>query len=50
MFEFNYAEGATIFTALGIWFIVFASLFLFNEFGRRKKWVGFLALLFYPLF
>jgi len=27
MFEFNYVEGATMFSAWGMWFVVFAGLF-----------------------
>lgn len=50
MFEFNYAEGATIFSAWGIWFVVFASLFLFNEIARRLKWVGFFSFVILPIF
>lgn len=50
MFEFNYAEGATFFTAWGMWFTVFAALFLFNEFARRNKWAGFFSFVILPIF
>ena len=49
MFEFNYAEGATFFTAWGMWFTVFAALFLFNEFARRNKWAGFFSFVILPI-
>lgn len=41
MFTFNYAEGATVFSAWGMWLLVLALLFLFNEVSRRSKWMGF---------
>lgn len=49
MFEFNYAEGATILSAFGMWFVVFASLFIFNEFSRRQKWAGFFSFVILPV-
>ncbi len=49
MFEFNYAEGATMLSAWGIWFVVFACLFLFNEFARRMKWAGFFSFVILPI-
>ncbi|MBB6698649.1 DUF5692 family protein [Clostridium algidicarnis] len=49
MFEFNYAEGATMFSAWGMWFVVFAGLFLFNEFSRRQKWAGFFSFVILPI-
>jgi len=49
MFEFNYVEGATMFTAWGMWFVVFAGLFLFNEFSRRQKWAGFFSFVILPI-
>ena len=49
MFNFNYAEGATVFSAWGIWFVVFAGLFLFNEFARRWKWAGFFCFIILPV-
>ncbi|WP_330586798.1 DUF5692 family protein [Aminipila terrae] len=49
MFTFNYAEGATFFSAWGMWFVVFAGLFLFNEFARRWKWAGFFSFIILPV-
>lgn len=49
MFTFNYGEGATAFSAWGIWLAVFAGLFLFNEFSRRWKWAGFFSFLILPI-
>jgi len=49
MFSFNYAEGATMFSAWGIWLVVFAGLFLFNEFARRWKWAGFFSFIVLPV-
>lgn len=44
MWTFNSAAGTTTALGLGIWLIVFAALFIFNEFARRWKWAGFLVL------
>lgn len=49
MFEFNYVEGATMFSAWGMWFVVFIGLFLFNEFSRRQKWAGFFSFVILPI-
>lgn len=49
MFEFNYVEGATMFSAGGMWFVVFIGLFLFNEFSRRQKWAGFFSFVILPI-
>lgn len=49
MFTFNYAEGATIFSAWGMWFLVLACLFAFNEVSRRNKWVGFFSFIILPI-
>lgn len=49
MFTFNYAEDATFFSAWGIWLVVFAGLFLFNEFARRWKWAGFFSFIVLPV-
>ncbi len=49
MFEFNYVEGATMFSTWGMWFVVFAGLFLFNEFSRRQKWAGFFSFVILPI-
>lgn len=48
MFTFNYAEGATLFSAWGMWFIVFVALFLFNEFSRRSKTGAFISFIILP--
>ncbi len=49
MFTFNYSEGATFISAWGIWLVVFAGLFLFNEFSRRWKWAGFFSFIILPI-
>ncbi len=49
MFTFNYSEGATLFSAWGIWLLVFAGLFFFNEFSRRWKWAGFFCFIILPV-
>ncbi len=49
MFVFNYAEGATALSVWGVWIIVFAALFGFNEAARRWKFVGFLSFVILPL-
>lgn len=49
MFTFNYAEGATLFSAWGMWFFVLAALFLFNEFSRRSKTGAFLSFIVLPV-
>lgn len=48
MFTFNYAEGATAFSAWGMWFVVLLALFLFNEFSRRSKIGAFLSFIILP--
>lgn len=50
MFTFNYAEGATIFSAWGMWLLVFTLLFLFNEFSRRSKTGAFVSFIILPVF
>ena len=50
MFTFNYAEGATLFSAWGIWLVIFAVLFLFNEFSRKSKVGGFISFMVLPVF
>lgn len=50
MFTFNYAEGATIFSAWGMWLIVFVALFLFNEFSRRSKIGALISFIILPAF
>lgn len=49
MFVFNYAEGATAFSVWGVWIIVFAALFVFNEIARRWKFAGLFSFLILPL-
>lgn len=48
MFTFNYAEGATLFSAWGMWFLVLIALFLFNEFSRRSKVGAFISFIILP--
>jgi len=48
MFTFNYAEGATLFSAWGMWFLVLIALFLFNEFSRRSKVGAFISFIVLP--
>ncbi len=49
MFTFNYAEGATLVSAWGMWLLVLASLFLFNEAARRSKLMGFFSFVILPI-
>jgi len=49
MFTFNAADGATLLSGWGIWLVVFAGLFGFNEFARRWKWAGFCSFVILPL-
>lgn len=48
-FEFNYAEGATLGSAIGMWFVIFGALFLFNEFSRRSKGGAFVSFIVLPI-
>lgn len=50
MFQFNYAEGATFLGVWGVWLLVFALLFIFNEVSRRSKWVGLFSFVVLPAF
>ncbi|MHC1734506.1 MAG: DUF5692 family protein [Erysipelotrichaceae bacterium] len=50
MFTFNTAEGATLVSSLSMWFVVFISLFVFNEFARRWKLAGFFSFIVLPVF
>ena len=50
MWTFNSAAGATVASGWGIWLIVFAALFIFNEFARRWKWAGFFSFVILPIF
>lgn len=50
MFTFNYAEGATLFSVWGVWLVVFALLFGFNEVSRRSKWIGLFSFVVLPAF
>ena len=49
MFTFNAADGATFWSGWGIWLVVFAGLFVFNEFARRWKWAGFFSFIVLPV-
>ncbi|NLY36177.1 MAG: hypothetical protein GX046_02955 [Tissierellia bacterium] len=49
MFTFNYAAGATTFSAWGMWFVVLAALFIFNEFSRQSKRGAFLSFILLPI-
>lgn len=49
MFQFNYAEGATFLSVWGVWLLVFALLFGFNEVARRYKWIGFFSFVVLPI-
>lgn len=49
MFLFNYAEGATVFSVWGVWILVMAALFMFNEAARRLKWLGLFSFTALPL-
>lgn len=49
MFTFNVNDGATLLSGLGVWFLVFGALFIFNEMARRFKWFGFFSFAVLPL-
>jgi hypothetical protein len=49
MFTFNTAAGATTASAWGMWLLVFAALFAFNEFSRRSKIAGFASFFILPV-
>lgn len=49
MFSINVAADATWLSALGMWFLVLAGLFSFNEFARRSKWAGFFSFVILPI-
>lgn len=49
MWSFNTAAGATVFSAWGIWILVLAALFGFNEISRRFKWFGFFSFFILPV-
>jgi len=49
MWSFNTAAGATTVSAWGIWLLVLAALFGFNEVSRRFKWVGFFSFFILPV-
>lgn len=48
MFTFNYAEGATLLSGWGMWFLILIALFVFNEFSRRSKIGAFLSFIILP--
>ncbi len=45
---FSFSEGVSALTVWGIWLLVFAALFLFNEVARRWKWAGFFCFIILP--
>lgn len=49
MFSFNYAAGATTFSAWGMWLVVLVALFVFNEFSRRSKVGAFFSFIVLPI-
>jgi len=49
MFTFNTAAGATPASVWGVWFLVLAGLFAFNEVARRWKTAGFLSFFILPV-
>lgn len=49
MFTFNWDAGATMFSAWGMWFLILAALFIFNEFSRRSKTGAFLSFIVLPV-
>lgn len=46
---FYYADEATAMSVWGVWIIVFALLFAFNEVARRWKYVGFFSFVILPI-
>ncbi|PKA26789.1 hypothetical protein CH381_08480 [Leptospira sp. mixed culture ATI2-C-A1] len=50
MWTFNAEAGTTTTQGFGIWLLVFAALFIFNEFARRWKWAGFFSFFILPSF
>lgn len=48
MFSFNTQAGATMVSAWGMWLLILAALFLFNEFSRRSKVGAFLSFIILP--
>ncbi len=46
MFEFQ--PGVSVLSVWGVWLLVCASLFAFNEFSRRWKWAGFISFVILP--
>lgn len=49
MFMFNYDEGATVLSAIGVSLLILLILFLFNEVARRMKWVGLFSFTVLPI-
>lgn len=49
MFTFNWDAGATMLSAWGMWFLILAALFLFNEFSRRSKTGAFVSFIILPV-
>ncbi|MGH4124381.1 MAG: DUF5692 family protein [Clostridium sp.] len=49
MFNFNYADGASLLSVWGVWIIIFVALFGFNEVARRYKYVGLFSFVILPI-
>lgn len=49
MFAFDTSGGASALAFWGVWLLIFAGLFLFNEFSRRSKWAGFISFFALPV-
>ena len=49
MFVFNYAEGASVLSVVGVWILVFVALFGLNEITRRSKYIGFFCFVILPI-
>lgn len=49
MFTFNYTDGASAVGVWGVWIVVFAALFGFNELARRFKYVGLFSFVALPI-
>ena len=49
MFAFDYSGGTSMLGFWGVWLLIFAGLFLFNEFARRSKWAGFFSFFVLPV-
>ncbi|MEA5047922.1 MAG: DUF5692 family protein [Eubacteriales bacterium] len=45
---FAFQEGVSAVAVWGVWLVVFAALFVFNEVARRWKWAGFVSFIVLP--